>query len=1716
MKRLGKCTASWLAFAFVWLVILGISPKITFADPSTTSIESGDLAVALDPNYPQAITYTLKADNSFIEGSKPLNSEPYYIVINDVEYVPSVVLTKTSGNTAEYVVTVSGVDLDGEGPLQMRAITLKYSFSIAGSTLTKKITEITGDDASAPFRVQLKYPILSVNEGNMEEPGVAASNIGGIQSPTLGYSYAQASDFYGSLQELYDAYMVYNSDIFLWKHFLEQVGYAFVWNKQAVGAVYTPSSFDRPYTMRLSKDGAVKIAEIYDGVYHHRLADGNRPQDETALNILSEIWYESRVHISQDSNNNNKVDWQDGALWIKGQIPQMPAELREFFNGGNWHQTHGAFPGPAGQASTFKGFTVVNSSLDQLAEMQRQIFHMTDGVGKQSYEYVGWNGRGHDYGWPSINEIYYNPALGTDDKVAAVKSGMEPYGGDLSFHVNMTDMTSNSNAYLRGSTASPYGNEDIRTDGLQYGPTIFGWDAYQISHYTDVKNGYPFNRQNDFVERFWAPLVLYQDVMIDYPKGPYGKTEERYAKKREIDHWAALGTYAATEYYDAEKRLNGGYIFKVDTKPAVIDSFINAGVTVFHATRTYQTQPQDYLWGTIYSNNERSGNLNLGFEQNQGAVSLTKMTFLHSLLNGYLAQYGLQEYVDETNRSYTRWGEDVIYEINKTTKEIQVTKGDVTIAKGEDRFIPAIDGTERIFVYGVHASAAKTWKLPESWRAYSTLDLYELTSEGRSFVETINVVNDSVTLATKALEGYVLTPPSGSNGDHTVVKDLNLSLRAKVTSSSHTEDGYDNTNKTYTGMEFRYIPKDNAPNGDWTTVLKDMTSSMIDGQGTLRYEALVLGAFTADGVQSSYWTPNSEPLRGAIDMADGEAWVEYDLGHNEVVNKFVIKEAGLAGNKVTSFKIEYFSAPWGKFLPLYSGTEIPLHMILTDTVITNKIRLVLTGAESDSPKISEFEIYAADKYSQNYNDNNVDHLEIVNGSELASLSAADGAVKMTGGEFLVVDNNAPVLQDGHYSFKMKFEGAGDGGVGVIIRYASTDTYSWIGFQKDGVVRMRVFNPDLEAWVERSFMMQAFNSDEWYSVDLEFKGENLYVIVNGMDIYYGPLTAPGSEQPIVAGKSGFLVWGAAHAAFDEIAISLPNPEHHPVPELSAATLMGTEAGTTVVNATYYTPGNQLAIKLSSRSLKVPNIGDEAPTGAGVTMSYTSGADISGVSAGMYVGVHEVDANNKVVSFKLFNLADSDIKPASGLDPDPDPQPVSELAVSVSAGGAVGTSKVTAAAGSGNHLAIKLSSSAIAVPLVGDLAPTGAEAETGITNPYVSGSDISEVSAGMYLGVYEVNESNEVVSFKLVNLTVNNIKQAQNPGPGTDPDPSTNPNPNPGQPGPSSPTASPGTGANEPVISTGGKLQVPAGGQGKVSLEDLITITIPAGSTQEMLKLTVERLLNTDHLIQNQAMLVSPVFEVLKNFSGSFKKPVTLTLKFDKTSVLENQTVAVFYYDELQKVWVKIGGKVTGDHISVEVDHFTKFAVFIEEAKETEEAAFTDISGHWAEASIKQAVSQGMVSGYPDATFKPNQQVTRAEFIVMLMKGLKLDTETTTLPFTSFTDAAKIGKWAEQAVAQAVQAGIISGYEDNTFRPNGAITRVEMAAMAARALNLTLDAAAVTEFADDQEIPTWGKGAVAAVQQKGIVQGQVNHKFNPNGQATRAEALTVILRLLDSKE
>lgn len=166
---------------------------------------------------------------------------------------------------------------------------------------------------------------------------------------------------------------------------------------------------------------------------------------------------------------------------------------------------------------------------------------------------------------------------------------------------------------------------------------------------------------------------------------------------------------------------------------------------------------------------------------------------------------------------------------------------------------------------------------------------------------------------------------------------------------------------------------------------------------------------------------------------------------------------------------------------------------------------------------------------------------------------------------------------------------------------------------------------------------------------------------------------------------------------------------------------------------------------------------------------------------------------------------------------------------------------------------------------------------------------------------------------------------------------------------------------------------------------------------------------------------------------------------------------------------------------------------------------DISGHWAENNIQELVALGAISGYPDGTFRPNNNITRAEFATVLVKAFQLEPQSGKV----FKDTA--GHWAQETISTAASYGIVGGYSADTFGPDDLITREQMAVMVVKAAELT-PAAVELSFTDSASISEWAREAMTTAVANGIISGYPDNTVRPQGNATRAEAATVIVNAL----
>ncbi len=175
-------------------------------------------------------------------------------------------------------------------------------------------------------------------------------------------------------------------------------------------------------------------------------------------------------------------------------------------------------------------------------------------------------------------------------------------------------------------------------------------------------------------------------------------------------------------------------------------------------------------------------------------------------------------------------------------------------------------------------------------------------------------------------------------------------------------------------------------------------------------------------------------------------------------------------------------------------------------------------------------------------------------------------------------------------------------------------------------------------------------------------------------------------------------------------------------------------------------------------------------------------------------------------------------------------------------------------------------------------------------------------------------------------------------------------------------------------------------------------------------------------------------------------------------------------------------------------------------------FEDIQTHWAKNFIEELAGKGIVKGMSATTFLPDAQLTRAQFLTMLAAASKEDVQSA--PQSGFADVLNT-EWYYNYVNWGVSKGIVKGMDETTFAPNANITREQMAIMLKNYADMTkmeLSGEGNTNFTDSGLINSWAQEAVLAVTAGSVMSGRPEGNFDPQGLATRAEAATVLYKMI----
>jgi len=173
-------------------------------------------------------------------------------------------------------------------------------------------------------------------------------------------------------------------------------------------------------------------------------------------------------------------------------------------------------------------------------------------------------------------------------------------------------------------------------------------------------------------------------------------------------------------------------------------------------------------------------------------------------------------------------------------------------------------------------------------------------------------------------------------------------------------------------------------------------------------------------------------------------------------------------------------------------------------------------------------------------------------------------------------------------------------------------------------------------------------------------------------------------------------------------------------------------------------------------------------------------------------------------------------------------------------------------------------------------------------------------------------------------------------------------------------------------------------------------------------------------------------------------------------------------------------------------------------------FSDVRGHWAEPFIMGLYNKGLINGLPDGTFNPDGLMTRVNYAALIAKAINPPEKRAGVNFPDVPPDF----WGYAAIQKAYKAGFLSGFPDYSFRPNQNIQRVQVLLSLVNGLGLSGgDASALNKYTDKNSIPNYAQGIVATATVKSLVVNYPNKtELNPNRDATRAEVAAMVCQAL----
>jgi endo-alpha-N-acetylgalactosaminidase len=652
----------------LYALILGCCISLSAKAQKVIQLNSSQLSVTVDETFPRIVNYQWNESGAVMSANENQLST---VLINDESYAPKV-SASTENNKILYTLTIDEMDLE-----------LKLHISVEKNIVSLKFDTIHEKGAFKVHTIEFpNHSLLSIKSTDKNAQFSGSKMFTAIKG---------SGDVFQKLTKKTPVDSIPKGYL-----------YAIVNTKKLAAAIWTNAVEEKTDSIRLQKQTTkhdrVTTTKVWSGSWVYRAKEMKEPSPLPELKVV----------ITNDLNNDNLLDWQDGAIAYR-DILNTPVGSDNI-------------PNMVVQRIPMNFASQATNPFVKSLEETKRVFLNTDGLG----QYVilkGYGSEGHDSKHPDYGDIGHRQ--GGAEELNVLANAAKKYNTSIGVHINGTESYPEANAF----------NETL------IDKTKKAWNWLDQSYYIDKRydgvSGDRLRRLKSLKDQVPALDFLYVDVW--YAKGSWDSRQ----LGREIH---SLGLYYTTEFpqdheYDAiwnhwavDYKYGGKTIKGYNSK---IVRFIRN-----HQKDTWIAK-HPLLGGTEM----------VDFEGWQGRVNYDdciEVTFDVNLPTKYLQHFPIEKW-EEKSITFANG-----IKVSTDSGKRIITKEGRILLKGNTYLLPWNPRTEEKLYHWNDKGGSSSWELPTSWENISTVYAYQLTDLGKVNATEIPVINHQVELSAKAKTPYVI------------------------------------------------------------------------------------------------------------------------------------------------------------------------------------------------------------------------------------------------------------------------------------------------------------------------------------------------------------------------------------------------------------------------------------------------------------------------------------------------------------------------------------------------------------------------------------------------------------------------------------------------------------------------------------------------------------------------------------------------------------------------------------------------------------------------------------------------------------------------------------------------------------------------------------------------------------------------------------------------